>query len=270
MFEFALYLITALLYLVAAADFWCKPVSQAFKKVAFWRPTLIASGLALHGWLLYTAIFQSGLNLGFTNALSTIFWLTVLIYWITDFRQQLHSLQAFVLPPAAFFVLLQGVIPESHVLPYATEPLFMLHLIIALLAYSLLTFAALHSLLMLAAETRLHQKKSGWLKLPDFPPLMVMETLLFRVIKVGFVLLTLTLISGMMFSETLFHQPMRLTHKNIFTLLSWLIFGGLLFGRMRYGWRGRTAIRWTLSGFVLLVLAYLGSKFVLEILLHRT
>jgi ABC-type uncharacterized transport system permease subunit len=153
-------------------------------------------------------------------------------------------------------------------LPYADRPLFLMHLIIAMLAYSLFTFAAMHALLMAVAERNLH-KKPSLIKLPDFPPLMTMETLLFRVIGGGFVLLTFTLVSGMMFSEELFHQPLKFNHKNLFTIISWLIFGGLLLGRYAYGWRGRTAIRWTLTGFVVLLLAYAGSKFVLEILLHR-
>jgi ABC-type uncharacterized transport system permease subunit len=121
---------------------------------------------------------------------------------------------------------------------------------------------------MAAAERSLHQKTS-LIKLPDFPPIMTMETLLFRIIGLGFVLLTFTLISGMLFSEQIFHQALKLNHKNIFTIISWLIFGSLLLGRERYGWRGRTAIRWTLTGFVVLLLAYVGSKFVLEVLLGR-
>ena len=268
MLEFAPYLITALIYALVAADFWCNAKKPAAGKRLRWHAVMIAVGLALHGWLLYRSLFSGGLNLGFANALSAILWLTVLIYWLTDFRHHLYSLQAFVLPPAAFFVLLQKLMPESHVLPYADQPLFMAHLAITMLAYSLFTFAALHALLMAAAERNLHQKPS-LLKLPDFPPLMTMETLLFRVIVLGFILLTLTLVSGVLFSEQLFQQPLKFNHKNVFAIISWLIFGGLLLGRYTYGWRGRTAIRWTLSGFVILLLAYVGSKFVLEILLHR-
>lgn len=268
MIEFSPYLITALIYMLVAADYWRGTKTSASGNNLRWHSAMIAVGLILHGWLLYGSLFSAGLNLGFSNALSAIFWLTVLIYWLTDLKHHLHSLQAFVLPPAAFFVLLQKLLPESHLLPYADQPIFMAHLVIAMLAYSLFTFAALHALLMAAAERNLHQKPA-LIRLPDFPPLMVMETLLFRVITIGFVLLTCTLISGILFSEQLFHQPMKFNHKNVFTILSWLIFGGLLLGRFIYGWRGRTAIRWTLSGFVLLFLAYVGSKFVLEILLHR-
>jgi len=100
-----------------------------------------------------------------------------------------------------------------------------------------------------------------------------METLLFRVITVGFLLLSLTLASGMVFSEQLFGRALEFTpkiaHKIVFSLLSWAVFAGLLIGHRFYGWRGRMAIRWTVSGFVFLLLAYVGSKFVLEVLLHR-
>jgi ABC-type uncharacterized transport system permease subunit len=97
-----------------------------------------------------------------------------------------------------------------------------------------------------------------------------METLLFRIITAGFVLLTLTLVSGIVFSEELFGKAMRFNHKTVFGILSWLIFAALLGGRLRYGWRGRIAVRWTLAGFLMLVLAYVGSKFVLEVVLGRT
>ena len=96
-----------------------------------------------------------------------------------------------------------------------------------------------------------------------------MESVLFRVIWAGFVLLTLTLLSGVVFSEELFGRPAQLTHKTVFGVLSWIIFAALLAGRHIYGWRGRVAVRWTLAGFLTLVLAYLGSKFVVEVLLGR-
>jgi ABC-type uncharacterized transport system permease subunit len=92
---------------------------------------------------------------------------------------------------------------------------------------------------------------------------------LFRIIAAGFFLLTLTLVSGILFSEELFGKPMQYNHKTVFGILSWIIFAALLAGRALYGWRGRVAMRWTLAGFLSLVLAYIGSKFVLEVLLQR-
>jgi ABC-type uncharacterized transport system permease subunit len=96
-----------------------------------------------------------------------------------------------------------------------------------------------------------------------------MERLLFRVILAGFVFLTLTLATGIVFSETLFGQAMKFNHKTLFAVISWLIFAALLTGRHLYGWRGRTALRWTVAGFVALLLAYVGSRFVLEVILRR-
>jgi ABC-type uncharacterized transport system permease subunit len=122
--------------------------------------------------------------------------------------------------------------------------------------------------MMAIMERRLHRGN-----LPQFmqslPPLLTMERLLFQIIFAGFVLLTLTLGSGILFSEELFGKPMRFTPKTVFGILSWIIFGALLAGRALYGWRGRVAMRWTLAGFLSLFLAYIGTKFVLEVLLQR-
>ena len=256
------------IYVAVAADFWRGAKTSVNEHSLKLHSTMIALGLAIHGWLLYQDIFAKGFNLGFFNALSLIFWLTVLIYWLTNLTHKLDSLQAFVLPPAALFALLPALAVSNHYLPQASQPLFMAHIGIALLAYSLFTFAALHALLMTIAERSLHNKPTV-IKLPSFPPLMVMESLLFRVITLGFVLLTITLISGMFFSEQLYGKPLEFTHKIVFSIASWLIYGWLLFGRYQYGWRGKKAINITLIGFVLLLLAYVGSKFILQVLLGR-
>lgn len=263
--DFLPYLAVALLYCLVAFIQW-----QPRKFSGKWHARLaLAFGLALHGLLLAQDVFtDAGVNFSLLNALSAILWLTVLIYWVASMQYALQALQAFVLPPAALFALLQGGASERHILPYTGDALFAAHLIIALLAYSLFTFAALHAGLMAIAERQLHHKKS-WLRLPEFPPIMPMERLLFQVITLGFILLTFTVVSGIFFTEQLFHQPLKFNHKTVFSIAAWLIFGGLLWGRHAYGWRGRTAIRWTLGGFVLLLLAYVGTKFVLEVLLGR-
>lgn len=267
-----LYLVVALLYLGVAVAFWrgAKSNSAISKKLQSLKlhSALIALGLAIHAWLLYAGIFANGFNLGFFNALSLIFWLTVLIYWLADLNHTLHSLQAFVLPPAAVCALLPAFFNSSHYLPAETSSLFIAHIGIALLAYSLFTFAALHALLMTIAERSLHNKTT-LVKLPSFPPLMMMESLLFKVITIGFVLLTFTLISGMFFSEQIFGKPLEFTHKVIFSFASWIIYGWLLIGRHQYGWRGKKAIKLTLIGFMLLLLAYVGSKFILQVMMGR-
>ncbi|WP_026295347.1 cytochrome C assembly family protein [Methylophilus methylotrophus] len=267
------YLIVAFVYMAVALDYWRiatqgKPVDENSFPFQL-HSAMVALGLVMHGGLLYRDIFAIGsLNLGVFYALSAILWLTVLIYWLADLKHSLRSLQAFVLPPAALFVLMPGFAVKDYYVDTHGFTLFNLHILIAMVAYSLFTFAALHACLMRMAEQALH-KKNSWLALPEFPPLMVLESLLFKVLHVGFVLLTITLISGMLFSEEIFGKPLQFNHKTIFSIASWLIYAWLLFGRFKYGWRGKTATRWTLMGFVLLLLAYIGSRFVLHVVLGR-
>lgn len=267
------YLVVVFIYLAVAADFWRAAKfteNNANLKLHSLKlhSAMIALGLLIHGWLLHQSIFSAGFNLGFYESVSAILWLTVLIYWVTDRNHQLYSLQAFVLPPAALFALLPAFSQSTHFLPGADNNLFVAHVWVAMIAYSLFTFAALHAILMAIAERSLHHKVT-LIKLPSFPPLMVMESLLFRIIGIGFALLTVTLISGIWFSEQIFNKPMAFNHKSIFSIASWFIYASLLFGRYQYGWRGSKAIRWTLTGFVLLLLAYIGSRFVSQILLGR-
>jgi ABC-type uncharacterized transport system permease subunit len=274
MYHLIPYFVVAFIYIAVALDFWrtlkTNPNEVESQQSLKLHAAMIALGLILHGGLLYRDIFAvGGFNLGLFYALSAIFWLTALIYWLANLRHQLHSLQAFVLPPAALFVLLSAINIDSYAPPYENASiLFIAHVAIAILAYSLFTFAALHALLMAIVERSLHNKPT-LMKLPSFPPLMVMEGLLFKVIALGFILLTLTVFSGMLFSEEIFGKPLQFTHKVVFSIASWLIYAWLLYGRFRHGWRGKTAIRWTLFGFILLLLAYVGSHFVLHILLGR-
>jgi ABC-type uncharacterized transport system permease subunit len=224
--------------------------------------------LAVHAFVLSQSILRSeGMYLGFGNAVSVILALAVLIYGIGNFFYRLEALYLLILPVAAVLSLLPLAFPPSQPLGNTTLLAFKAHLLIALLAYSLFTIASFHVLLMALVERRLH---SGTLPtlLQQLPPLLTMEKILFRIILAGFVLLTLTLGSGIVFSEELFGAPMRFTHKTVFGILSWAIFGALLAGRAIYGWRGRVAVRWTLAGYLCLVLAYIGSRFVVEVILR--
>ncbi len=236
---------------------------------ASWAHVALILPLALHALLLARSVFAGdALYLGVGTAISVIIWLTVLIYWTGSFFYRLEGLQVLVVPAAAGLSLLPLVMPALHPLTNTHLAAFKAHLVISLLAYSFFTIASLHVLMMAVMERRLHRGN-----LPQFmqnlPPLLTMERLLFQIIFAGFVLLTLTLGSGILFSEEVFGKPMQFTHKTVFGILSWIIFGAMLAGRALYGWRGRVAMRWTLAGFLSLVLAYIGSKFVLEILLQR-
>lgn len=256
------YLIVAAIYAVVAIDFWRAPKHNAKN----WHTLAVGFGLIFHAWLLKITLFYYSINLSLSNAISAILWLTILIYWLASFKNKLQSLQAFALPIAAICVLYQGFFRHAHFIDYANQPYFFAHIVVALLAYSLFTFATFHAALMSLAERSLHQKTS-MMTLPDFPPLLPMEKLLFQVISLAFVLLSLTLLSGLLFSEEIYQQAFKFNHKNVFAVLSWLVYGTLLYGHFKLGWRGRKAIHWTIAGFGLLLLAYVGSKFVFEVML---
>lgn len=237
---------------------------------ARWEQPAVGVLLLLHAFTLYLAIPQpGGFNLGVGNALSLTCWLAAASYWAASFAYRLESLYVFSLPLAALGLLTPLILPESHILPYSNMAAFHWHLLVSLLAYSLLTIAALHAGLMVSLEKRLHHALLND-AMSHLPPLLTLETLLFRLLSLGFVFLTLTLGTGMLFSESIFGKPLQLNHKVVFGILAWLLFATLLAGRWQYGWRGKLASRLTIAGFSLLLLAYMGSKFVLEILLGRT
>jgi ABC-type uncharacterized transport system permease subunit len=273
--------VAALLYAALALHFWRtrwrSPAARA-PGLARWERAAILAPLALHTWLLYQELVAApGLRFGFGQALSVTLWLAVVIYWFESLFVNLEGMQALVLPVAAVCVLLPTVFPGLAAPPYSSSAGFRAHLLLAMLAYTLFTIAALHALLMALLERRLHGGRrdagSGTPlvgALARLPPLLTLERLLFRILAAGFVLLTATLVTGALFSEELFGKALRFNHKTLFAVLSWLIFGALLLGRWRYGWRGRKALRWTLAGFVALLLAYVGSRFVLEVILGRS
>lgn len=246
-----------------------------------WWHLLVMAALVCHGMLLHETIFPADrMVFGFAFALSAMLWLGVGIYWIESFFFSLAGLGLIVFPVALLASLIPLAFPGAQILGYAARPLFKLHFVIANVAYGLFTLAAFHAFLMLLAERRLHgfnrpaagestadQWLGRWLDL--LPPLLTLEKLLFRLIAAGFVLLTLTIASGFLFSEQLFARAFRVDHKTVFAIISWLMFGGILIGRHFRGWRGRTALRWVIASFGILLLAYVGSRFVVEVVLHR-
>jgi ABC-type uncharacterized transport system permease subunit len=226
--------------------------------------------LVLHGITLYRDLFSSPeLRFGFSQALSAMMWLAVGIYWVESFFLRLDALQAFVLPLAAVAVFLPALFPGFYARDQGGNLGYRVHLATAMAAYSLFTIAALQASFMAVIEKRLHR---GSLRgvLAQVPPLLTLERVLFRMIGVGFILLTLALGTGIFFSEEVFGRAMRLDHKTVFAILSWIMFAALMFGRWRWGWRGRTALHWILAGFLSLLLAYVGSRFVFEVILKRT
>jgi ABC-type uncharacterized transport system permease subunit len=225
------------------------------------------AGALLHlGLLSYSALMVHGINLGFFGAASLFAWVMSALLLVTALRRPVENVGIIVLPLAGLVVLLNGLLgrPEA-----AAQPLpagLTSHVGSSVLAYSVLAVAAGQALLLALQEYRLHHKHpGGFVRL--LPPMQTMEHLLFQMLGLGFVLLTISLVTGFLFLDDMFAQ--HLVHKTLLSLAAWGVFATLLIGRWRFGWRGQTAIRWTLGGFIVLMLAYFGSKFVLELILHR-
>lgn len=223
--------------------------------------------VVLHTVVLYQNLFVvSGLNLGFFNVLSLLSWLIALLVLMAALFQPIENLGIAVLPLAAIAISLELALPSIHVVSEDLPATLRAHIAISMLSYSLFSIAAGQAILLAVQNRHLHSKRPGGF-IRALPPLETMETLLFQMIAVAFVLQSLSLLSGMLYIENIFAQ--HIAHKTILSVVAWLVYATLLIGRWRFGWRGRKAIRWTMGGFITLLLAYLGSKWVLEILLHR-
>ena len=229
-----------------------------------WLLTAVCA-VALH--VLFHALAwraDGGLDLHFFSALSLVGLGMAALTALYAATGRMGALGVVVFPVAAACLLGYGLSGGSAArdLDWRLE----LHAWLALLAYAALALAAVLALMLRGQERALRRRQfSHWLRV--LPPLTELETLLFRTIWTGFVLLTATLLTGIVFVHDFFAQ--HLIHKTVLSILSWLVFGALLLGRWRYGWRGTKAVRLTLVAMALLVLAFFGSKFVLELVLQR-
>jgi ABC-type uncharacterized transport system permease subunit len=234
------------------------------KNTRAWLPAAIGAMLmhALDPVMAWRDL--GGADMHFFAALSLVTLGMAALTSIVGARGRMASLGVVVFPLAAVFLL--GSWLHGHRTPEPLDWRLQLHAWLALLAYATLAVAALLAVMLWLQERTLSRREiHGWLR--ALPPLVELETLLFRTIATGFALLTATLLTGILFVEDLFAQ--HLVHKTVLSVLSWLVFGVLLLGRWQRGWRGRAAVHWTLAAMVLLVLAFFGSKFVLELVLQR-
>lgn len=235
------------------------------------RSELAILGIALliHGLLLLIPVVQKHMiTMGLGYAVSLIVWLMLMLYWSGSFFYSLKGLQLFLYPCAAGSMLLASVFPNNHI-GYAVDNIpFILHIGASLLAYGLFGIVTLLAILILLLDRRLRTHQLSPL-VSFLPPLLSLEKLLFQGMRIGFWLLTFSLVSGTIFAEEVFGKPFEWTHKSVFGIISWLIYGALLLKHHLTAWRGKQVAIWSIIGFASLVLAYVGSKFVLEIILHR-
>lgn len=260
-----------LLYLVATGlllqNLFLRQSITASRKWVILGIAIIA--VMIHGILLQQNLWlASGLNLSFSNAAALVSFAVTIIFILAALRTSLENIGVVVLPIAAMTVMMQWYWPGEHLLSQTTPVFLGLHIIISLLAYSLLCLASAQAMMLLLQDHQLHTHKPGRF-LNVLPPVETMEYLMAQMIGVGFLLLTLTVITGIFFSEVIFGQPLKFNHHILLSTMGWLVFGSYLLARWRYGLRGRKAAIWVLSGIALLALGFLGTKFIMEIILGR-
>jgi ABC-type uncharacterized transport system permease subunit len=234
---------------------------------ARWARTAVWLAWLLHGALLALGLFGPEPRFGFAPALSVTAWLIAAVYAIESHVYPLLQTRWILSLLGAIAVLLALFFPGNPLHPMAS-PWLPLHWALGIASYGLFGAAVVHAWFMTRAEERFRlaaDPHSGM-------PLLTMERLTFRFVAAGFLLLTATLLVGVLFGNQLYGSTVRLKldHKAAFSVLSWLTFAVLLVGRARFGWRGRRAVRVLYMGSALLLLAYVGSRFVMEIILGRS
>ncbi|MCC2615178.1 cytochrome c biogenesis protein CcsA [Aestuariibacter halophilus] len=221
--------------------------------------------MGLHLSLLTQGILlEPGQNMSFTNVASLIAWLIALSMTAASLWMPNLLLLPVVLGFAALVVLINLLIPVTHIMHIDIQPALLIHITLALFAYGILMIALLYALQLAYINQRLKQKQASLLNSP-LPPLMMVESIFFKLLVTGTALLTLSLISGFVFLDNMFATQQA--HKTVLSLLAWLIYVIVLVGHQRLGWRGKPVITATITGSVLLTLAYFGSRFVKDILL---
>lgn len=220
---------------------------------------LICSFFAIiaHAVLLFHWIDQGNVqNLTVINVFSQVAWLIALLITLFAFVAPLDNLGVFIFPFAAVTVLLGWLFPGSHMVDTKAEPGQLLHILLAFLVMSIFFVAATQATLLLLQDRLLRQRQTqGMVRF--LPPLETMENLLFQMISMGFILLSLVLLTSVIFFPLFF--SIQLWPHTITAFLAWLVFAILLYGRKIFGWRGYKAIGLTMSGVCLVLLSYVAT-----------
>ena len=233
------------------------------------RISTIPAWLAVFSHFLYTFVIfqqQESFNFSFFNTSSVISSLVAFLLLLATLSKPVEKLGLAIFPIATITLFLTILFPEKEHDLQVYNWQMSVHIFSSVIAFSLLNIAALQAILLAIQEQQL-RKHPPKRFVQTLPPLQTMESLLFQMIGTGLLFLTLSLASGFIFIEDLFAQ--HLVHKTVLSIVAWFTFSSLLTGRIKYGWRGQTAVKWTLAGFILLLLAYFGSKLVLELILQK-
>jgi len=254
--------LAALLYCLSALLIYKQLGTAHRQRWVAMAPAIVA--MLLQATALNALIIQpQGLNLGFFAAFSLISWLIAIQILLSSIYRRIESLGIIIFPISGIASIVASLHFSDHLINI-TNNAVQGHIMVSVIAYSLITLGAFQAGLLAYQDRSIRQHHPGGF-IRFLPPLHDMETLLFQFLGFGFICLSASLLSGFIYVEDIFAQ--HLVHKTVLSIVGWIILGVLLFGRFKFGWRGKTAINWTLSAFIFLMLAFFGSKLVLEFIL---
>lgn len=275
--DVVLHYVAALMYLLSGLLLQCERQNILLQLLLI--ATAVVHGFAVH-FNMFTPSHHglTTIKINWALSISFMMWLGLLFYLFESTLLKIRGYLYLIFPAAALSCLIAAIFPPSEQsigIPILNN-MFLVHMVFSFFAYAIIALAAIQVIIMfildkyLRRPTDLTKETSIFARLINAqPPLMVQERMLYRIIWVGFLLLTISIITGIFVSMDMRGVILPRDHKTFFTLFSWIIFGVLLIGRSIWGWRGRSYLRWTLIGFALLFLAYTGTRFILEVLLHR-
>lgn len=262
----SLALLATLLYFSASATV-ARAISRQISPPRGPLIGLLSAALLLHGLVMHDVLVHpGGLHFGLATIAVLHGWLLALLALLVNVYRPVHGIFLIAMPLAAVELGLGVLGHEPQARSTTLTAIMQGHILLSLLAYSVLSIAALQALLVFAQDRALRRHRRGILM--ALPSLQTMENMLFELIGIGMVLLTLAIGTGFIELDNLFNQ--HVAHKTVLSLMAWAVFAGLLLGRHWRGWRGRTAVKFTLGGFALLLIGFVGSQAVIEFLINRS
>lgn len=260
-------ILAAVLYLAAGIGIISAMKRGADAKASSLLRWPVLAGLLVHAYAIQGEMFSAGVvRFGFGFCVSVMMFLAVAILLVESWIHRLHGQFGVILVAAAAGALVPVLFPGSPIEAAEWTTLFRLHLLFAVAAYSFMTIAFVHAVLMSLQNRYLKTSVSQPKFLDSMPGLVVMERIFFRIVAVGFAFMAVVLITGAFATEEVYGVFFRFDHKMILTWIAWILFGVLLAGRVFAGWRAKTALRWFWVGFGVFVIAYLGYSFIGELI----
>lgn len=254
------YISALLLYFLCAS-------SDVLSLKIFPKKILLLAGIVCHSFLVYFDFFLSSYNFDFSNALLLVSLATIFFYFIFNINMQHNGLEKIIIFPAIGILIFHSIFNQDSLMRDSESFFYISHIIVAILGYGLLTYSAVFAIFILLLENDLQKKKIKSFFSTSIS-ILEMEKFLFILIIAGFLMLSITIFTGVFFSKEIFSQPFIFNHKTFFGFAAWILYAYILYRRYFVGLRGRKATKLILLAFIFLILSYFGSKFVIEYILN--